>query len=133
VSDRNEFLRAGRPITRGKLLDHAADVARHFIGFEAYQGSRARAAAALRRRAPGFAESQYERALQKALAMFRAAVKIMDENAPAVFVVYRTGESDFATYDFEPYVSMLRREHPGFPRSTYEWVLAWIFLYFHLM
>lgn len=112
-----------------RLMDHAADVARYLVGFEAYGGSRARALRALRRRAAGFSLAEYEEALDRAVAMFQAAVKIVAKWVSAS-PSRRAGEE---AQDPGPCAAKLSREHPGFPPQTYEWVVDWIHIYFHLM
>jgi hypothetical protein len=32
-----------------------------------------------------------------------------------------------------PTTEEVGRKHPGFPRLTYEWVVSWMHLYYHLM
>ena len=107
-------------------MEHAADVARYLVGFEAYRGSRARAEAALKRRAAGFSQEEHQRALDEAIAMFRAAEKIV---AKAVSSARYGGEK----HDLRPCVARLERDHPGFPAQTYDWVVNWLHLYYHLM
>jgi hypothetical protein len=118
-----------QPSGRDALMDHAADVAHYLIGLEAYEGSRARALRALRGRAPGFSPAEYERALDRAVVMFEAAVKIVDKWVSAS-PSRRAGEE---AQDPAPCAAKLRREHPGFPPQTYEGVVNWIHIYFHLM
>ena len=115
-------------LATSELLDHAADVARHLVAFESYRGSQSRAVVALRRRAPGFSGDQYERALSKAIQMFKAARKLVADNMALPSAEYQ--ESGF---DADVLVQMVSAEQPGFPRSTYVWVVDWIDLYYHQM
>lgn len=112
--------------SRADLWDHASDVARRLHAFAAYRSSRARAQAALRRRAPGFSELQYRQSLDRALAMFKAAEVLVRRHEIAI-------AKRWPDYDVRPLVGELRRHHPGFARSTYEWVVDWVILYYVLM
>jgi hypothetical protein len=110
------------------LMDHAADVARFLVAFEAYRGSRATALRALRARAAGFSADEYETALDQAVAMFQAAIKVMARNQSVPQARYSEEE-----HGLGPTAEEVARKHPGFPRPTYEWVVSWIHMYYHLM
>jgi hypothetical protein len=101
--------------SHAELMNHAAEVARQLISYDGYGGSRSRAEAALRRRAPGFSAQEHRRALEKAIAMYLAARAIV---AKRYWDLSRDAMS-------ERHLTQIRRDHPGFSRATYAWVTDW--------
>jgi hypothetical protein len=112
---------------RGKLLDAAAEVARRFRSFDEY-GSIARAARALKRRQPGFPDQAYPAAVERAIALYDAALKLAGERVPALLAVGRTLTED----DLRPLAVELRGRAPGFPAATYRWMVGWVYYWWHL-
>ena len=109
------------------MLDHAAEVARQFESFGAYGRSRVKARAALRRRAPGFSNEQYGRAIAKATTLFSSAREIASANEAELINLSRVRGTTWGSYPH-----LLRAAVPGFPLRTYEWVIAWVVYWYHL-
>jgi len=112
---------------RGKLLDAAADVARRFRSFDEY-GSIPRATRALKRRQPGFPAQAYPAAVERAIALCDAAVKLVGESVPAVLAAGGTLREE----DLRPLAVELRGRAPGFPAATYRWMVGWVYYWSHL-
>ena len=111
------------------LLDAAATVAANLRAHDSYRGSRRGALAALKRRRPGFDDDRYRRALDAAIELFDTARRLVDEERAAP----RPSAAGWGAWPQDVLVGPLAARCPGFPPSTYEWLVSWIDLYFHRM
>jgi hypothetical protein len=110
------------------LFDAAAEVASNLRAHESYRGSYRRAIAALRRRRPGFTDGLYHNALDAGIAVFDTARRLVDEQ----YATLRAAETRQGP-GTEELADMLQSRCPGFPSSTYVWLVNWIDLYYHRM
>lgn len=111
------------------MLGAAWEVAAYYRAHSAY-GSEARACRALRRRCPGFTARQYQNAFRKGVALYDAAVRLVDRHAAAL-----ERQLDVAANrspDFRDLAGKLRQRHPGFRVLTYRYALFWAFTWYHL-
>jgi hypothetical protein len=110
------------------LLDAAADVAGNLLAYGSYRGSPRIALAALRRRRPGFSAAQYQNALDAGIAAFDSARAVVKEYLSAIQAPGGTRPELV-----EACARELAQLRPGFPAGTYEWLVSWVYLYFHEM
>ena len=111
------------------LYDHAADVARHYRAFGSYGGKATTAVRALQRRAPMRSRQECDLAFHRALLLFDYCTELMESESGRYLA--RTSES--ADYDFSDLVPRVKPGFAEFGDRTIEWVLGWIWLYYHLM
>jgi hypothetical protein len=113
--------------TNDSLYDAASDVALRLRAFDSYRRSQRRALTALKRRQPGFADSEYERALNAALVLFDTARHLVD-------VEYEWMRASGLVEQWpEKLVAVLASRCPGFPADTYFGLVSWMDLYYHQM
>jgi hypothetical protein len=110
------------------LLDAAADVAGNLRAYGSYGASPRKALAALKRRRPGFSPREYQTALDAAIALFDAARSVVKEYLSAARAP-GGARSDLV----EACARTLAQRRPGFPSETYDWLVSWVYLYFHEM
>jgi len=110
------------------LLDAAADVAGNLRAYGSYGASPRKALAALERRRPGFSPLEYQKALDAAIAAFETALSVVNEYLSA-----RRAPGGARSDLVKACALTLAERRPGFPRATYEWLVSWIYLYFHEM
>ncbi len=115
---------------RGQLLDAALEVARNLRDNGTYGSSEAKAAKALSRRCPGFSARQYENAVRKALSLYDTAIEVVALNAMSLARQTNVAANQFP--DFGNLAERVRERCPGFPLSTYEKALSWVFFWYHL-
>jgi hypothetical protein len=113
--------------TNDSLYDAASDVALRLRAFDSYRRSQRRALTALKRRQPGFADSEYERALAAALVLFDTARRLVDTEYE------RMRASGPVAQWPEKLVPVLASRCPGFPVDTYLDLLNWMDIYYHQM
>lgn len=116
------------PLDRDELLDAAADVARNLRAHDSYRGSQRRALAALKKRRPGFRQTEYETALTDAIALFDNAQRVVKEHLSTLAAPGGTRD-DLV----DACARMLAAHNPGFPLRTYTWLASWVYLYYHEM
>ena len=114
--------------TYDDLLDAAADVAGNLLAYDSYRGSPRTALAALRKRRPGFSATQYQNALDAGIAAFDSAQAVVKTYLSAIHAPGGTRRELV-----EACARELARLHPNFPAGTYEWLVSWVYLYFHEM
>ncbi len=118
-----------RRSSRGELLAAAWEVAAYFRAYSAY-GSERKACQALERRRPGFSPRRYRNAFLKGVALYDAAVALVDRHADALG---RETDAEAGRYpDFRDLVGRLRRRYPGFRVPTYRAALVWVFVRHYL-
>jgi hypothetical protein len=123
-------VRTHRPTNRDhdELLDAATDVAANLRAYGSYGGSSRKALAALKRRRPGFSPAAYQTALDAGIAVFDAGQSVVDE-----YLSSRRPSGSARTDLVNACARRLAQRHPGFRAATYEWLVSWIYLYFHEM
>src|SRR5262249_5330141 len=122
-------IRKQKSRSRGDLLDAAWQVAQQHRAHHTY-GSESSACKALEGRCKGFSERQYQNAFRQAVALYDAAVVLVDANARALWEQTDVAKNQYPA--FTPLVSRLRQTCPGFRVATYLAALSWVFFWRHL-
>ena len=113
-------------------MDDAYLVAQRFrAGYRGYENE-PKALLALRRRAPGFSNAQYQHAFNKALNLYSSALQLVNRSSPTLRLRWRIPEQPDQEYNLRPLVLRLRRRAPGFLASTYSKALTWVWYWHHL-
>jgi hypothetical protein len=115
-------------LSRGELLDVAFATAWRLRAYGSYGASRKNACRAIRKRCPGFTDTQCENALDKALTLYDAVHDLVERNSKAVWDEYhRVGNDVAKMFDTD-----LRDRFPGFQLATFHYAVGMTFYYWHM-
>jgi hypothetical protein len=115
-------------VSRGQLLDFAADVAWRFKAYCAYGENESTAIRAIRKKCPGFTSRQYENSFAKALELYDAANRLVADRSAEFWKEHRSGNEKW------PHLldDDLRKLFPGFRVSTIRSLVGMTFYYWHM-
>jgi len=115
-------------VTRGELLDVAADVAWRFNAYGSYGTNRATAIRAIRRKCTGFSPRQLENAFEKSLALYDFAQQLVREHAAKLWAATKSGDKNWSRL----LDNVLRSRFPAYRISTLRNMVAMTFYYWHM-
>jgi hypothetical protein len=118
------------PFSRARLLDDAFTVTVRFqAGYRGYE-TEVKVMAALRRRSPGLSPARYQRALSRAMDLYRRTLSLLRRNKRRLRSQWRVFEKSAQPIELKPLVRRLQRRAPGFRASTYAYAIFWVW-YWH--
>lgn len=118
----------GGNVSRGELLDVAADVAWRFKAYRGYGGDESTAIRAIRRKCPGFTARQYENALSKALDLYDAVELLVRERASELWDAHNAGDESWS----RQLDADLKSRFKGFRVATFHSLVGMMFYYWHM-
>lgn len=114
-------------MTRGELLDFAADVAWRFNAYDSYGANRATAIRAIRRKCTGFTPRQIENAFDSAMSLYDVVQPLVKEHAAEFWAATERGDKTWSLLD-----TVLKRQFPAYRLSTLRGMVAMTFYYWHM-
>jgi len=115
-------------MTRGELLDVAADVAWRFRAYDSYSRDRTTAIRAIRRKCPDFTQRQLENAFDGAVSLYDYTKQLVAENANVIWDVVNEG-SDNWNHLLD---DQLKPKFPAFRKSSLHMMVSMNFYYWHM-
>lgn len=113
-----------------KLLDIACDVTIRFKGHDSY-GSRQKAIAALRRRAPGYHADEYATVLEFLCEIYDLAVEIIPRHVQSR-PEKMSRVAEFDDIDYAACYRKLNTLQPGQATAEKKWILNWTIYWSYL-
>ena len=116
------------------LIDIGVDVVIRFKGFNTY-GTWERAVKALRRRAPGFSDTEYEILFVKLTDVFDRAVELIFSRSEKVFPKRKKRNPQYAEFedvDYQYCLDRLRASKSHISESANQQIMNWVIHYYYL-
>ena len=116
------------------LVDVAVDVVIRFKGFNTY-GTWERAVKALRRRAPGFSDTEYEILFVKLTDVFDRAVELIFSRSEKVFPNRGKQNAQYAEFedvDYHYCLEQLRASKSHISESANQQIMSWVIHHYYL-
>ena len=116
-----------KPVSRGEFLAVASDVAWNLRAYDPYGKRPAQAIRALKKRCPGFSDTQYRNAFKKSVALYDAVQGLLRTHNDRIWAAYRAKQAYENVFNEE-----LSSQFPGFRKSTLGSMVGMSFFYWHL-
>lgn len=118
-----------------RLVEVGVDVVIRFKGFNTY-GTWEKAVKALRRRAPGFTDTEYELLFLKLSDLFDRAVELIFSRSERVFPKRENKNRQYAEFedvDYQYCLERLRASKSHISQSANQQILSWVIHYYYLI